>query len=97
MTKENLKQCQKVLMNFFKIGTYQFTAFTVQKNDGVNLSLEFDGNRVLTETFAVLQLNIIENKITEIEKTVTFTASITDSTFTNPIYSLENEPSGAYN
>ena len=31
----------------------------------------------------------------EIDKTVSFTVSITDSTFTNPIYSLENEPTGA--
>ncbi|MDC0070252.1 hypothetical protein OAJ36_02945, partial [Nitrosopumilus sp.] len=80
---------------FSIIGTYEFTAFTIQKADGIILSLEFDGNRVLEETFSILQLNSIENKITEIDKTVSFTVSITDNTFVNPIYSLENEPTGA--
>ena len=90
------KTMPKSVDEFFQVvGTYQFTAFTVQKNDGTNLSLEFDGNRILTETFSILELNSIENKITEIEKTISFTASITDSSFTNPIYNLENEPTGA--
>ena len=80
---------------FSIIGTYQFTAFTIQKNDGINLSLEFDGDRVLEKTYSILELNSIEDKFTEIDKTVSFTASITDSTFTNVIYSLENEPTGA--
>ena len=38
----------KNVSDFFSIiGTYQFTAFTIQKDDGISLSLEFDGNRVL--------------------------------------------------
>ncbi len=81
--------------NFSTIGTYQFTAFIIQKDDGINLSLEFDGNRVLAETVSILKLNSIEDKITEVEKTVSFSVSITDSIFTNPIYSLENAPTGA--
>ncbi|MDB4840036.1 hypothetical protein OAH75_01810, partial [Nitrosopumilus sp.] len=80
---------------FTVVGTYQFTAFTIQKDDGKSLSLEFDGDKVLEEMFLVLKLNSIENKITEVDKTVSFTVSITDTTFVNPIYSLENEPIGA--
>ncbi|MDC0522537.1 hypothetical protein OAO04_01895, partial [Nitrosopumilus sp.] len=83
----------KNVSDFFStIGTYQFTAFTVQKDDGVTLSLEFDGSRVLKETITVLQLNAIEDKIVEVEKTITFTASISDDSITNEVYSLENAP-----
>ena len=77
---------------FSTIGTYQFTAFTMQKNDGVILSLEFDGSKVLQPTKAVLQLNSIQDKIIEVEKTVTFTVSITDNSFINPVYTLDNAP-----
>ena len=91
--KEYLKQLPKNVSDFFStIGTYQFTAFTVQKDDGVTLSLEFDGSRVLKETITVLQLNAIEDKIVEVEKTITFTASISDDSITNEVYSLENAP-----
>ena len=83
----------KNISNFFSvIGTYQFTAFTIQKDDGISLSLEFDGSKVLEETITVLQLNSIEDKIIEVEKTITFTASITDNSITNEVYSLENAP-----
>ena len=77
---------------FSMIGTYQFTAFTIQKNDGVNISLEFDGNRVLKNIILPLQLNQIQDKISEVEKTISFTASITDNSITNEVYSLENAP-----
>ena len=77
---------------FSTIGTYQFTAFTMQKNDGVILSLEFDGSKVLQPTKSVLQLNSIQDKIIEVEKTVTFTVSITDNSFINPVYTLDNAP-----
>ena len=83
---------------FSMIGTYQFTAFTIQKDDGVIISLEFDGSRVLQLTKSVLQLNSIKDKIVEVEKTITFTASITDNSFIDtydgrdPVYSLENSP-----
>ena len=76
---------KKVNEFFSTIGTYQFTAFTMQKNDGVILSLEFDGSKVLQPTKSVLQLNSIQDKIIEVEKTVTFTVSITDNSFINPV------------
>ena len=85
--------------DFFSIiGTYQFTAFTMQKDNGINLNLEFDGNRVNQPTKSILQLNLIQDKIVEVERTITFTVSITDDSFIDtydgqdPVYSLENAP-----
>ena len=60
--------------------------------------LEFDGNKISEPIKYVLQLNSIQNKIVEVERTITFTVSITDDTFIetydgrDPVYSLENAP-----
>ena len=85
--------------DFFSIiGTYQFTVFTMQKDNGISVTLEFDGNRVNQPTKSILQLNLIQDKIVEVERTITFTASITDDSFIDtydgrdPVYSLENAP-----
>ena len=85
--------------DFFSIiGTYQFTAFTMQKDNGISVNLEFDGNRVNQPTKSILQLNLIQDKIVEVERTITFTVSITDDSFIDtydgrdPVYSLENAP-----
>ena len=85
-------------INFFSvIGTYQFTAFTIQKNDGINISLEFDGSKVMEETIPLLKLNPIIDQSVEVEKTISFYASITDESFIDtydgrdPQYSLERE------
>ena len=80
---------------FPAIGSYQFIAFTVQKDDGITIVLEYDGNRVLQPTKSILQLNSIEDKIIEVEKTITFTASINDDSITDVVYSLENAPKDA--
>ena len=80
---------------FPAIGSYQFTAFTIQKNNGITIVLEYDGNRVLQPTKSTLQLNSIEDKIIEVEKTITFTASINDDSITDVVYSLENAPKDA--
>ena len=83
---------------FTIIGTYEFTAFTIQKDNSISVTLEFDGNRVLQPTKSILQLNLIQDKIVEVERTITFTVSITDDSFINtydgrdPVYSLENAP-----
>ena len=83
---------------FTIIGTYEFTAFTIQKDNSISVTLEFDGNRVLQPTKSILQLNSIQNKIVEVERTITFTVSITDDSFIDtydgrdPVYSLENAP-----
>ena len=83
---------------FTIIGTYEFTAFTIQKNDGVIITLEFNGDKVLEPVKSILQLNSIQDKIVEVERTITFTVSITDDSFIDtydgrdPVYSLENAP-----
>ena len=89
---------KKVDEFFSIIGTYEFTAFTIQKNDGVTITLEFDGDKVLEPVKPILQLNSIQDKIVEVERTITFTVSITDDLFIetydgrDPVYSLENAP-----
>ena len=83
---------------FTIIGTYEFTAFTIQKDNSISVTLEFDGNRVLQPTKSILQLNSIQDKTVEVERTITFTVSITDDSFIDtydgrdPVYSLENAP-----
>ena len=62
---------------------YELTAFTTQKDNGIKMILEFDGNSISEPTKYVLQLNSIQDKIVEVERTITFTASITDSSITN--------------
>ena len=46
-------------------------------------------------TKSILQLNSIGDKIIEVEKTITFTASINDDSITNVVYSLEDAPKDA--
>ena len=89
----------KNVNDFFSIiGTYQFTAFTMQKDNGVSVNLEFDGNKIKEPIKSILQLNAIQDKIVEVERTITFTVSITDDSFIDtydgldPVYSLENAP-----
>ena len=82
--------------DFFSIiGTYQFTAFTIQKDNGKIISLEYDGNKVSEPVKHVLQLNSIQDNIVEVERTITFTASITDSSIINAVYTLEDAPISA--
>ena len=83
----------KAIDNIFTtMGTFEFTAFTDQKDKGIKLILEFDGNRVFQQIKPLLQLNSIQDKVVEVEKTITFTASITDSSITNLVYTLEDAP-----
>ena len=83
---------------FTIIGTYEFTAFTIQKDNGISVTLEFDGNKIAQPTKSILQLNLIPDKTVEVEKTISFTVSITDDSFIetydgrDPVYSLENAP-----
>ncbi len=84
--------------DFFSIiGTYQFTALTIQKDNGKIISLEFDGNKVSEPKKYVLQLNSIQDKIVEVEKTITFTASIKDNSITDVVYTLKNTTTGLEN
>ncbi len=84
--------------SFFKSeGIYNATGFVdaQQEKDGFTIKLEYDGNKVFIVPDAILQLNSISDKIVEVEKTITFTASISDGSIKNPIFSLKNEPTGA--
>ena len=84
--------------NFFENeGIYNATAFsdTEKENQGFTIKLEFDGDKVFVVPDAILQLNSISDKTVEVEKTITFTASITDSSIKDPVFSLKNEPTGA--
>ncbi|MBT8243028.1 MAG: hypothetical protein HKP34_04900, partial [Nitrosopumilus sp.] len=84
--------------NFFKSeGIYNATGFidTQKESEGFTIKLEFDGDKVFEVPDAILQLNTISDKIVDVEKTITFTASITDSSIKDPVFSLKNEPTGA--
>ena len=62
-------------------GIYNATAFTnnqTEKN-GITIQLEFKDDKVFQVLDAILQLNTISDKTVEVEKTISFTASITDS------------------
>jgi len=83
---------------FFDVeGSYNATAFTDTQREvnGTSILLEFDGKKVFEVPSFVLQLNGIPDKIVEVEKTVTFTASLTDSSVKDLVFSLNNEPTGA--
>ncbi|MDH3278612.1 MAG: putative Ig domain-containing protein [Nitrosopumilus sp.] len=82
---------------FTSKGVYEAIAFTsTQKvEDGMILNLEYDGERVAEVPDFVLQLKTIGDKLVEVEKTITFTASLIDSSITDVAYSLKNAPSGA--
>ena len=83
---------------FTSSGAYEAIAFTsTQKvEDGMILNLEYDGERVTEVADFVLSLKSIPDYSTEIEKTVSFTASITDSSVKDVVFSLsDDKPSGA--
>jgi hypothetical protein len=86
---------QNVKNIFSTVGTYNATAFVYKIENGTSLYLQFDGTRVLEIQNFVLQLNSISDKEVNVEKTITFTASLTDSSITNTVFSLNNAPSGA--
>ncbi|MCV0401063.1 MAG: Ig domain-containing protein [Nitrosopumilus sp.] len=86
-----------VSLFFDKEGIYNATAFTDSQTEGngTTIQLEFDGKKLLEVPDFVLQLNTISDKTVEVEKTITFTASLTDSSVKDAIFSLKNQPSGA--
>ena len=83
---------------FFDVeGFYNATGFTDSQKEvnGTSILLEFDGKKVFEVPDVVLQLNGIADKSVEVEKTITFTASLIDNSIQNAVYSLKNAPSGA--
>ncbi len=81
---------------FDRIGVYTATAFTdsQKEENGVKIELEFDGNKVFEVADFVLELKSISDKTIEEERTLSFTASLTESV-KDAVFSLEKEPTGA--
>ncbi|HSG84618.1 MAG TPA: hypothetical protein VLA08_08695, partial [Nitrosopumilus sp.] len=70
-----------VTLFFDNKGIYNATAFTDTQREvnGTSILLEFDGKKVFEIPSFVLQLKGISDKSVEVEKTITFTAALTDS------------------
>jgi hypothetical protein len=85
--------------NFFKSsGTYNATAFTDDQKEveGVSILLEYDGNKVSEKADFVLTLKSIADRTIIEGKTISFSASVTDSSLDELTFSLDkNPPSGA--
>ena len=83
---------------FFKSkGFFNATAFTdnQKEENGVTIKLEYDGDKIFVVPDFVLKLNPITDQIVEEKKTVTFTATLTES-LADIVFSLEkNPPTGA--
>jgi len=89
---------QSVESIFSLVGIYNATAFTgdQREEEGLTIKLEFDGGKVFEVPDFMLQLKTIPDKSIEIEKTISFSASLTDSSIEGEVFSLgENSPSGA--
>ncbi len=87
---------QKVLDIFDSDGIYNAIAFTNnQKQDnGIILKLEYKNNKVSVIEDFLLALKSITNYSVEVEKTVTFTDSLIDSSVEEVVFSLHNQPIG---
>jgi len=87
---------QAVKNIFDKVGTYSVTVFVDKIENGASILLQFDGNKVFEVPDFVLQLNTITDKTVEVEKTISFTASLTDSSIEDAVFSLNSAaPTGA--
>ena len=89
---------QSIESIFSLVGIYNATAFTgdQREEEGLTIKLEFDGDKVSEVPDFVLQLKTIPDKSIEIEKTISFSASLTDSSIEGAVFSLgENSPPGA--
>jgi len=84
--------------NFFKSeGIYNATAFVddQKEEDGFTIKIEYDGDRIFEIPDTVLELISIADRSIEVEKTITFTASLVDSSIKDVVFSLKNAPAGA--
>ena len=82
--------------NIFSInGIYNVTAFVDKIEEGITMQLEFDGEKVFKVPDFVLQLKSISDYSVEVKKTITFTASLEDSSVGDVVFSLRNQPIGA--
>ena len=81
---------------FSTTGTYNATGFVNQLSEGMSIQLLYDGNKVsIQPSFSLILKSISSKTVTEGE-TLTFTASVTDSSLTGLDYTLaQNPPTGA--
>ena len=85
---------QRGVSQFFKSkGIFNATAFTdnQKEENGITIKLEYDGSKIFVVPDFVLKLNSIADQTVEEEKTVTFTATLTQS-LANVVFSLEKNP-----
>ena len=81
---------------FTTTGTYNATAFTDQKSEGITIFLNYDGERVSLLPNFVLKLIKIGNKSVTEKQTLSFTVSVTDSSLKDLTFKLDkNPPTGA--
>ena len=82
---------------FQREGIYEAIAFTTSQKieDGILIELEYDGDRIARVAEFVLSLKSIPDYVTEVGKTITFTATVTDRSIDDVTYSLDDGPSGA--
>jgi len=88
---------KKVSDIFDSDGIYNATAYTNEQKqeNGIILRLEYKNNIVSVIEDIVLTLKSIPDRSIDVEKTVTFTASLVDSSFENVVFSLRNQPIGS--
>ena len=79
-------------------GIYNVTAYTNEQkeNNGIILRLEYKNNKVSVIEDVLLALKSIPDYSVEVEKTITFTASLENDSVEGSVFSLDEEaPSGA--
>jgi hypothetical protein len=87
------KTIPKLVENLFTTtGTYNATAFTDQKSEGITLFLNYDGEKVSIVPNFVLKLVKIGNKSVTEKQTLSFTASVTDSSIKDLTFKLDKSP-----
>jgi len=81
---------------FDKPGTYEVTAFgnTQQFQNGTRLTLDFSNNIITVLGLFDLKLSTIASKSVDEEKSLSFSATVTDSTIENLQFSLSGNPPG---
>jgi hypothetical protein len=87
----------KLVKNLFTTtGRYNATGFTDKISEGITLFLNYDGDRVSIIPNFVLDLIKIGNKSVTEKQTLSFTASVTDSSLKDLVFKLDkNPPTGA--
>ena len=77
---------------FTTTGTYNATAFTDQKSEGITIFLNYDGEKVSLVPNFVLKLVKIGNKSVTEKQMLSFTASVTDSSIKDLTFKLDKSP-----